>query len=165
MRRQLAGIQLVAGREPVVAPARRPGPFIKLCARLRGASLDRAIATGADPSSSALLARRAAWLTSARNRRSLSRSIDRLLAVRPAPRGPSAAVRPHGGELAGTRLSLARVAALLAGGEPVYCRGVARVQLLLTQGNSPLFAPERVGQLQVETDEILDALEGREQTC
>ncbi len=165
MRRQLAGIRFVAGREPVLAPARRPGPLIKLRARLRGCSLDRALADGADPVSSPLLARRAAWLTSPRNRRSLARSINRVLEASGRRGGPSAAVRPHGGELALARLPLARVAALLGAGDPVYSPAVARVQLLLTQGTSPLYSPLEGGQLRTEAERILDALEGRERTC
>jgi hypothetical protein len=48
--------------------------------------------------------------------------------------------------------------------EPVYARGVAELQLLLTEGGSALYAPQRVGELLSEVEAILDALEGREDT-
>ena len=56
------------------------------------------------------------------------------------------------------------MAALLEIDEPVYSRGMARVQLLLTEGDSPLYAPQRAGQLRQEVEAILDAMEGREET-
>ncbi len=161
---QLAGIQLVAGHEPAVAHARTPGLFLNLRSRLHGISLDRALAEGADPASSPLLARRTAWLTSSRNRSSLADCVGRLIEVSGGLRGRSAVVRPHRGELAGAKLPLARVAALLDSPEPVYPRGVARVQLLLTDATSPLYAPVRPGQLRAEAEDILDALAGREET-
>ena len=165
MRRQLAGIRLVAGDGRMApAGARRPGPLVKLRARLAGRSLDRALAADADPTSSAALARRAVWLTDARNRHAVARSIRRLLEVSPARRGPSSAVPPHSGELTAARLPLARMAALLDTDVPVYSRGMARAQLLLTEGDSPLYAPQRTGQLLQEAEAIVVALEGREET-
>ena len=56
------------------------------------------------------------------------------------------------------------MAALLETDEPVYARGVARLQLLLTDGSGPLYAPQRTGELRAEVEAILDALEGREET-
>ncbi len=164
MSRLLAGIDLVAGHgRGLPAGARAPGPLTRAWARVRGRSLDHALAGGADPASSAALASRAAWLTSRRNRRGVARAIRRLLEP-PGRRGPSAAVRPHRGELAGVRLRLAGVAALLETEEPIYASGVARAQLLLTDGNSPLYQPLHAGDLLRTVDEIVDALEGREET-
>ena len=62
------------------------------------------------------------------------------------------------------RLPLAGVAALLETDEPIYSRGVAKAQLLLTEGSSPLYFPLREGDLRREVDTIVDALEGREET-
>ena len=56
------------------------------------------------------------------------------------------------------------MAALLEIDEPVYARGVARLQLLLTEGGSALYTPHQTGQLRSEVEAILDALEGREDT-
>lgn len=165
MGRQLAGIYLVAG-EAQAAPA-GAGParmLTRLSARLRGRALDRALRAGADPASSAMLAQRAAWLTTRRHRRKLARSLHGLLDPVTVRGGPSAAIAPHRGELARARLPLARLAALLEIDEPVYARGVAMAELLLTQGDSHLYVPERAGQLRSEVEAIVDALEGREDT-
>ena len=166
MRDQSAGIHLVAGDlRGLSVSATEGGILIKARARLRGRSLDRALSNGEDPSSSPVLTRRAARLTSTKNRHALARSIRRLLDPPSGRRpGPSAAVPPHRSELAGARMPLARVAALLEIDEPVYARGVARLQLLLTEGGSALYAPRRTGELRGEVEGILDALEGREDT-
>jgi hypothetical protein len=166
MARQLAGIHLVAGDEQgLPAGVRDAGFLTKLRARLQGRSLDRALATGADPAASAVLARRAAWLTSTKNRRALARALRRALEPPIGRGGPSPAVSPHQGELAATRLPLAGVAALLESDDPIYARGVAKLQVLLTEGGSPLYSPRRVGELRREVDSILAALDGREENC
>jgi hypothetical protein len=166
MRDQSAGIHLVAGDlQGLSVSATEGGILTKAQARLRGRSLDLGLSKGEDPASSPVLTRRAAWLTSRKNRHALARSIRRLLDPPSGRRpGPSAAVPPHRGELAGARMLLARVAALLEIDEPVYARGVARLQLLLSEGGSALYAPHRTGELRCEVDGILDALEGREET-
>jgi len=165
MKQQPAGIHFVAGADRgLPGGACGPGLLVRAQARIRGRSLDRALSDGENPASSRMLTRRAAWLTSPKNRRSLGRSIDRLLEPRPKRLRPSLAIQSHRGELAAARLQLARVAALLEIDEPVYARGVARVQLLLTDGGSALYAPQWKGQLLPEVDAILDALEGREET-
>lgn len=166
MRHQPAGIHLAAGDGRGLSRAPDEGKiFIRVQARLRGRSLDRALSNGEDPASSPVLTRRAAWLTSTKNRHALARSIRRLLDPPSGRRaGLSAAVPPHRGELAGARMPLARVAALLEIDEPIYARGVARLQLLLSEGGSALYAPHRTGELRGEVEGILDALEGREET-
>ncbi len=163
---QLAGIHLVARDERgLPAGLRDAGTLTKFRARLQGRSLDRALAIGADPASAAVLARRAAWLTSPRNRRGLARALRRTLDPPSGRPGPSPAIAPHQGELAAVRLPLAAVAALLESDEPIYSRGVAKVQLLLTEGDSPLYSPRRVGDLRREMDSIIAALAGREENC
>lgn len=135
----------------------------KARAHLRGRFLDRELSRGADPASSEELAQRAAWLTSRRRRRSLARSLRhvRELGTRHPP-GPSAAIPPDLKELSGARLQVARVESLLElVDEPVYSRGVAMVEVLITDGLSPLYYPRRSGQLREALEEIIDALEGR----
>jgi|SRR5262249_33401168 len=162
---QLAGIHLVAGSRQPIPSQRHAGLPIRLLARLRSASLDRALAAGADPASSAALAQRSVWLTRRRTRSHLAHSIRRLLDPAALRVGPSAAIRPHAGELARVRVPLSWIAAMLEDGEPAYSQGMARLNLLLTQGGSSLYAPGRTGRLAEEVDAIIDALEGREETC
>src|SRR5262245_36221152 len=160
---QLAGIHLVAGRRVPIPQSRRAAIPVRLLARVRSMSLDQALADGADPTGSALLAQRSAWLTSKRTRRNLARFIRRLLERKAPRRGPSAAVVPNRFELAAASQPLTWIAALLESGEPVYAQGVARLNLLLTLGGSPLYDPDRIGQLMHEVEAILGAMEGREE--
>ena len=60
-------------------------------------------------------------------------------AERPA-RALSSAVPIQRRAILRARLGLERLAAELDGDEPVRLAGIARVQLLLTDGNSPLYA-------------------------
>jgi hypothetical protein len=162
MGHQLTGIHLVAGHREPIPREFHPSIPTRLWARVRGGSLDRALTDGADPVGSAALAQRSVWLTSRRNRRAVARAIRRLLELNGSS-GASAAVQPHRGELAAARLPLARVAAMLETEEPIYSRGMARLQLLLTRGGSPLYDPQRHGELLHEVEETLTALEGREE--
>ncbi len=131
--------------------------------RLRGRSLDRRLAGGEDPASSAELAHRAAWLTRARQRRSLARSIRSVRELGSRGRVPiTSAIPPDWAELTSNRLKLARIESVLDLVEtPVYSRGVAMAQVLLTEGLSPLYYPKHKGELREALDEILVALEGR----
>ena len=161
---QLTGINLVAGsRQPIPHP-RIAGILVRLRARLNGAGLDRALSAGTDPASSAALAQRSAWLTSRRSRRRLARGLRRVLDPAEARRGPSAAVPPNRTGVEAARVPLTWVAAMLESQEPVYSQGVARVHLLLTSGGSALYDPRSRGQLAHEAEDILDAMEGREET-
>jgi hypothetical protein len=130
-----AGIDLVAGDGWGLSQAPEGhGIFIKARARFRGRSLDRALSRGEDPASSPVLTRRAAWLTSAKNRHALARSIRRLLDLPSGRRpGPSAAVParavsspPPGCRSQGGRCSRSTSRSTRG--------GVARLQLLLTEG-------------------------------
>jgi hypothetical protein len=135
------------------------------------------LARGANPHNSPALARRAAQLTSARHRRSLAAAIERTLADAEHPRGPlSPAVPVERREVLAARASLVRLAKDLAGddresvsgvrrvistrhrngdslehmpSERYLPRGVALVQLLLTDGDSPLYAPHPAGELEL----------------
>lgn len=119
-------------------------------------TLDRMLAEGADPHDSRELARRAARLTSARHRRSLAAAIERTLEEAEHPRGAlSPAVPLQRREILAARASLVRLAKDLAGDDresgsrkrSYAPRGVALVRLLLTDADSPLYAPHPAGEL------------------
>jgi hypothetical protein len=61
--------------------------------------------------------------------------------------GFSAAVRPHRREVIAARTVLAILDRRLRGAEPVSARGVALLELLLTDGASPLYLPTEPGAL------------------
>jgi hypothetical protein len=103
--------------------------------------IDGRLARGAAPAESPELTARAAQLTSERNRRNLAAGLERAVATVDGGRrsfGSKAPVDRAGVEDA--RLELLDVATLLRGPEPVAMRGVALVEQLLTQGDSPLYA-------------------------
>ena len=144
---------------------------------IRRPTLDRMLAEGADPHDSRELARRAAQLTSARHRHSLAAAIERALEEAEHPRGALSPVVPvQRREVLAARVALLRLAKDLAGDDREFIsgvrrvvstrhtngdslgdmpteryrpRGVALVQLLLTDGESPLYAPHPAGELEL----------------
>ena len=146
----------VADLEPISYPSlsiRRGGGRwrtyrLALIARWRAGELDRQLAAGASPAATALLAIRAGQLTGRRLRERVAAGLTR--AVRDAERGAcgfSAAARPDRHEVIAARTVLATLDRRLRGAEPVTAQGVALLELLLTDGTSPLYAPNEPGAL------------------
>jgi hypothetical protein len=138
--------------------------LVAALARIRWRSLDRALASGADPSSSAALARRARHLTRPDTRASLAGSLrDVIAAAGQPPPMPSSRIPPSRPEVPAARGELEAIASLLASDAPVYAEGVARVELLLTDGGGPLYSPDYPAALSRELDLINAALGVREE--
>ena len=138
--------------------------LLRVLAALRHHSLDRAIARGVDPSSSPLLAFRAGRLTRARSRERLANSVRGVIAAAEhPPRMPSAKVPPSQSEVLGAQFALDEVEGLLCSSLPVYAEGIARLEMLLTDGASPLYSPEHPGELEEELERIVAGLQGREE--
>lgn len=138
----------------VDVPARRRD---RAAARLHAASLDRRLAAGESPDSSLMLALRARKLTGRRDRRALAAGIQRVLheAARPANLYALPFDWPR------IRLLTDELAALrdvLADGGLVDPRGVAMVQLLLTDGGGPLHRPGGPVRLRDAIDDAVYAL-------
>ena len=89
----------VARGGAVLVPVARRRLRSRLPLRLRvmihKVDLDRELASGADPSSSDLLALRGAQLTGARSRRRLADGLERLIAPHPRPAYLSSVARPR----------------------------------------------------------------------
>jgi len=127
---------------------RRRRVRLALIAAWRAAELDRQLAGGASPGANALLAIRSRRLTSRRYRERMAAGLAR--AVRDAEattRGFSAAVRPDQREVIAARTVLATLDRRLRAAEPVSAQGVAELELLLTDGTSPLYRPTEPGAL------------------
>jgi hypothetical protein len=127
---------------------RRLRPWHRALARCAAARLDRELAAGTSPETSASLAARAIQLTSMRFRRDLAASVQRILAAAgepPATSAPPAAVgHPPRVPLrqAPIRQSagpLAQLAGYLAAPGPVPARGVAVISEMLADGTGPLY--------------------------
>jgi hypothetical protein len=128
-------------RRPVI-PARVellcPGAAVRLLARLRSRSLDGALIGGADPASSPQLAARAVMLGSRRHRRALGEGLARLVAIaQGAPRRWSP-LESREAVLANSS-ELHALASMLHGDTPLYVRGLALLDQLLSDGAGPAY--------------------------
>jgi hypothetical protein len=126
---------LVSDRGP------RDGYLTRLQTWARRAALDRRLAAGADPTSDAGLARRAAQLTDGDTRRRISMVLDRILDEAAGPPSSFSSKVP----LARTAIvtcapRLCEIAGRLEGDQPVAPRGVAQAAILVQGGDSPLFS-------------------------
>jgi hypothetical protein len=110
--------------------------------------LDRELATGASPDASPVLAVRARRITSRRSRRRVAHGLARAMRdAQVMPPAFSAAVRPHEREVQADRTVLATLERRLRAPEPVTARGMAMLQVLLTEATSPLYRPGEPGAL------------------
>jgi hypothetical protein len=140
---------------------RRLRPWHRVLARCAAARLDRELAAGTPPESSAGLAARAMALTSAKVRRELAASVQRILAAAGQPQAatlsPAAAVRSaripvNRARIRQSAVLLAELAGCLAAPGPVPVQGVAMVSRLLADGTGPLYHDGRGSDL----DDILE---------
>ena len=120
-------------------------------------SLDDRLVAGSDPASDPALAMRAARLRSARYRRRLAASIERLMQEPRADRwsGMSAAVPVVRDQVTAARDSLSLLARMLRDAEDVRPRGVATVVRLLTDANSVVYTDSARGALELQVQAAL----------
>jgi hypothetical protein len=105
---------------------------------LQRRELDRRLASGEDPSSSALLALRGAQLTSEASRGRLARSLDALIAPRSGPVGLSSVLRPRA-DLRDSRIVLRALQGRLVGEERLEPGGIALLKWLVGDSASVLY--------------------------
>jgi hypothetical protein len=127
-------------------------PWHRILARCAAARLDRELAAGTSPETSARLAARAMQLTSMKFRRDLAASVQRILAAAGVPPAvtPSRAVAGypprlplHRARISQSVVPLAKLARHLAAPGPVPAQGVALVSQLLADGTGPLYRETR----------------------
>jgi hypothetical protein len=117
-----------------------PKLFTRLRARTRRLELDHALAEGADPSSSPLLAARAAQLVAPGNRYQLAQALERLALTadsglfHTAPRRQAVDVN---------QAQLMDLAGQLRRGGLLYARGIAILELVLIDGTGPAYTDAR----------------------
>lgn len=115
-----------------------PTLLTRLRARLRRLTLDQALADGADPSSSPLLAARASQLVRPPNRRRLAKGLERLALT--ANRAPTPfGVLPRRRALEANHLQMLELASMLRKGGLLYARGIAILELVLIDGTGPAY--------------------------
>jgi hypothetical protein len=132
-----------------------------LASWVRPGRLDSELAAGESPESRSALATRATVLVRPHHRRLLAKSLTRVL---------SDAARP-GRSIRGSRVSVARRNVLGAAGQlrelierllqpaPLPSRGLAALELLLTDGAGPIYNPNSNEDLRAAVGAVLDALE------
>jgi hypothetical protein len=126
----------------------------RLNARLHAPSLDRELASGIAPWRSRLHAARALQLTGERNRRGLARSLERLVenAQQPRSHHRGAAVYPCREQVIEAMAAMLTVAGPLRCAAPVDARGVARLNILLSDGSGPCY-------VRIRRNALTDALQ------
>ena len=135
---------------PWVSPrpgaARRRRARLTLLAWWNAPELDRHLAAGARPQTSAAMALRAQTITGSRSRKRLAAGLTGALRTADDA-GPriSAAVRPDRREVLATRTVLCAIERRLRAPEPVAAHGMAMLQVLLTDGTGPLYRPTEPG--------------------
>ena len=148
----------------VIGSARRHSRPPRLLARLRAPWLDRQLAAGIAPWRSPTHAARALQLTSARTRKALARSLERLVEQAEEPPTParSAVIEPCRPQVREARPILLTMAFRLRAGTPVDARGMARLKLLLSDGVGPCYAPSRPDALVIELQTVSQWLDVRD---
>jgi hypothetical protein len=132
----------------------------RLSARLRSHALDRALAAGVSPDSSAALSLRAHALIEAGARGTLARSIRRVTDNAVRPFGPlSPGIPTCRRKILASREGLEALAARLEAGDPVDVRGVAMVAVLLTDGGGPIYERPGANDLEPALRQALKALD------
>ena len=130
---------------------RRSGPSwrawpvaVRVFVRLHRTSLDRELALGADPCTNPQLACRARELCRPGLRRQLGADVERALdaAGVPAPL-LTGSIPLDRYSIRECETSLLGLAEDLRSDRPVYARGVALTRLLLTDGDSQIYAPSK----------------------
>ena len=132
-----------------------------VAARLAATRLDRALAQGAPPEGSALLAVRAQILVRPRMRRDLARCLRRVLAEvdGPGPARSRGRVPLMRDRIAAARPALLEMIEYVSGPGPVSAAVVAGVRDLLTDGVGPLYNRRSQDDLRERARQALDALE------
>ncbi len=135
-----------------------PSLAARAAARIRHGMLDQQLAQGADPADRPQRAARAAELTKRCSRDRAAEEIEQLLRFPDEPH--RLRVGPHPAATHANRDELQRLAALLRADTPLYVRGLARLQIALTDGTGPLYT-DRDGQaLERELEQVHAALIG-----
>jgi hypothetical protein len=119
-----------------------PTLITRLRARVRRLELDHALAEGADPSSSPLLAARAAQLVRRANRQRLAAALEDLALTSEQSRA-AFRVTPRRQATGANRGKLVELAAILRKGTPLYARGIAILELVLIDGTGPAYTDAR----------------------
>jgi hypothetical protein len=135
-----------------------PGFAARAAARIRHRLLDEQLAAGANPADRSQRAARAAELAKQCSRERAADEIEQLLRFPDEPH--RLRVGPHHVAIQVNHDELQRLADLLRGEAPLYVRGLARLQIALTDGTGPLYTDRDGRTLTRELEQVHTALIG-----
>jgi hypothetical protein len=115
----------------------KPGLAARVQARVRHRVLDHELAAGANPAECPQWAARAAELTSRSFRERAAEEVEQL--IRFGEQHHRVKMGPHPAAARVNREGLEQLAALLRDDGPVYVRGLARLQVALSDGAGPIY--------------------------
>jgi hypothetical protein len=130
----------------------------RIAARARGLDLDRQLAAGAPPESSAALTLRARALLRPAGRKRIARGLRGLVRHAQRPPGVPAGVPLARRQLLDAAPLINRLADRLDDAGPVHVRGVALASLLITDGAGPLYSCDRSRGVGDAVEKALDAV-------
>jgi len=150
-------------RNPGCVVVARSRAAARVRARVCARQLDRALAEGISPDSSAGLSMRAHDLIGSRARDALAQAIRRLVHEATQPRQPTHFNIPVcRSKVRHSRRTLEALAERLVSGEPLDARGIAQLRLLLSDGAGPLYGHPRADDLQPALERVSVALNVRD---
>lgn len=120
----------------------RPSLAARVGARSRRLALDHALAAGADPRSSTLLAARAAQLVRPATRHRIADALERAALTVDAD-GGRLRTPPRRGAIRPNRSEMMRLASRLRHDGLVYARGIALLELVVIDGTGPAYTDPR----------------------
>ena len=115
-----------------------PRLVVRLRARARRLKLDRALAAGADPSTSPLLAARAAQLVDPSTRQRIAACLEQFASTADRPRSRVQTL-PLRGAVRPNQEALLELARTLRHPQLYYARGIAMLELILADGTGPAY--------------------------
>jgi hypothetical protein len=153
--------------KPSIRSARRRQParlfspplVTRVAARVRRLDLDQALADGADPAASPLLAARAAQLVRRAGRYRIAAALEHVALTVDTP-GGRLSTRPLRAAVRANRAQLLELAATLRGNRLLYARGIAILELVLIDGTGPAYCDPHGEGLARELQLAADSLTG-----
>lgn len=147
-------------RHPGCVLVERTPAMARVRARVCVRQIDRALAAGASPDSSAGLSVRAHDLIGVRARCMLAQAIRRLVNDAVDPLRPLSFTVPIcRSKVSRSRRTLEELADRLLGDKPLDARGLAQLRLLLTDGAGPLYGHPGANDLEPALERAMAALE------
>ena len=135
-----------------------PGLAARVQARVWRRSLDQELADGANPAECPQWAARAAELTSRAGRERAAQEVEQLIHF--GEERHRIRMGPHAAAARANRADLEQLVAMLRDPAPLYAQGLARLQVVLSDGTGPVYTDRHGRALARELAQVQSALVG-----